>query len=400
MKHLKFAFIFSICLIFSGCPDSAGEIALNTTSANSADTKKSGIYTVQFSVEPDVIVSGQPVKFNFQVKDPNGKPYSNLELNHEKPIHLYIVSEDLSQFFHQHPTKNSEGVFEDSFTFPNGGKYKLYVDLKPKDGDKFYDSFDLMVSGNIRQSVEIKTDEKFEKTVDGLRVTMKPEGDLVSGKDLMLSFQVFDAANGKPVTDLQNYLGAKAHFVVISKDFKDFVHIHPMSKDNVKNGEHSTHTDEHSNMNMDEKLAGKDFESILSAMVKFPKAGIYRIFATFKRNEKLTVIPFTFEVKTGDEEKPIDLSKAEFPAGAFKIIVSKNGFTPQNITYKANNPLKLAFYRADKESCEGGIDFQNLNIKKPLPVGKVVLVDIPTDKTGEFVYSCNDGKLKGKITIN
>ncbi|MGI8544779.1 MAG: cupredoxin domain-containing protein, partial [Aridibacter sp.] len=77
-----------------------------------------------------------------------------------------------------------------------------------------------------------------------------------------------------------------------------------------------------------------------------------------------------------------------------------NGFTPQTISYKANNPLKLAFYRADQENCVDGIVFKDLNIKKDLPVGEVVLVDIPTDKKGEFNYSCSNGKLKGSITIN
>lgn len=399
MNNLTIILLTIFSLNIFACTNATSE---NTQAKDSENKKVAGIYSVEFSVTPSSIVSGNPVKMFFKIKNPQGETYSDLELLHEKPIHLYVVSEDLSQFFHQHPLKNADGVFEDSFTFPNGGKYKIYVDLKPKNADKLVESYDLMVSGNVRENVEIKPDEKLEKTVEGLRVTLKSDGELVSNKELMLTFQAFDAASGKPVTDLQNYLGAKAHFVVISKDLQDFVHIHPMSMDNVKAEEspHGGDHQEHSEMKTDDKLAGKDAESIVSAIVSFPKAGIYKVFASFKRNEKVIIVPFTFEVKPGNEEKPIDLSNIKFPDGAFKIIVSKNGFTPQTISYKANNPLKLAFYRADEENCVGGIKINELNINKKLPVGKVVLVDIPTDKKGEYTYSCNDEKLSGKITIN
>lgn len=387
--------LMAISLNLFGCTNSMSD---NNQTLNSAKEKETGIYSVEFSVTPSTIVSGQPVKLFFKVRNPKGETFSDLELLHEKPMHLYVVSEDLTQFYHQHPVKNAEGVFEDSFTFPNGGKYKIYVDMKPKNAAKLVESYDIQVSGDVRQSVEIKPDEKFEKTVEGLRVTMKPDGELIANKELMLTFQVFDAADKKPVTDLQDYLGAKAHFVVISKDLKDFVHIHSMSNDNVK-GEQISHGGNHNEMPMNEKLAGKDAESYVAAMLSFPKAGIYKIFASFKRNDKVIVVPFIFEVKEGLEEKPIDLSNAKFPEGSFKVIVSKNGFTPQEISYKSEKPLKLAFYRADEENCSDEIVFKDLNIRKDLPVGQVVLIDIPSAKKGEINYSCNNGKLKGKINI-
>lgn len=58
--------------------------------------------------------------------------------------------------------------------------------------------------------------------------------------ELNLDFAAFDAATGKPATDLQNYLGELAHFVIISEDLVDFVHAHPMAKgekmDGMKDG--------------------------------------------------------------------------------------------------------------------------------------------------------------------
>ncbi len=393
MNLLKITLLILFASILLGCGNS-GE---HSDATHKTDDKSTGVFTAEMSVSPTSVVSGQPVKLIFRIKDPKGETYSDLELDHEKNMHLYIVSDDLSQFNHEHPVKNADGTFEHTFTFPNGGQYKIYIDFKPKNAEKRFESYDLNVSGEVRAKVEVKPDDKFEKTVEDLRVTMKPDGDLIAGKELMLTFQVFDSKTNKPVTDLEDYLGAKAHFVVISKDLKDFVHVHPMSNDNAK-GKEDSHG-EHNEKPTDEKLAGKDSESIVAAMLTFPKEGVYKIFAQFKQNDKITVVPFVFEVKQGEADKPVDLSNVTFPEGSYKIIVSKNGFTPQEISYKADKPLKLAFYRADEENCGDEIVFKDLNIKKKLPVGEVVLVDIPTDKKGEFNFSCDNDKLKGKIII-
>lgn len=101
----------------------------------------------------------------------------------------------------------------------------------------------------------------------------------------------------------------------------------------------------------------------------------------------------------GVEEKAVDMKNAKFPDGAFKVVVSENGFMPQEISYKQGQPLKLAFYRADDKNCGSEIVFKDLNIKKKLPVGKVVLVDIPTDKANKFSFACGMDLMKGKIVV-
>ncbi len=148
---------------------------------------------------------------------------------------------------------------------------------------------------------------------------------------------------------------------------------------------------------MDEKLVNADASSIVSAHVTFPKPSIYRIWAQFKRGGKVTTVPFTFEVKKGEAEKILE--SAQIPKGAFKIVVSKDGFTPQEISFKKGQPLQLAFYRVDEENCGSEVVFKDLNIKKSLPVGKVVVVDIPTDKAGEISFACGMDMYKGKIII-
>ena len=390
MKKI-FVLIFGILFVISCQTDKPKNE--NVKSEQKQENQSNKLIAVDYSVSSESVKAGEPVELNFVVKTGANEILKDFEIVHEKLIHLIIVSEDLKEFYHVHPEQRADGSFNISFTFPNGGYYRLYADLTPKGYSQIVKDFTQIVVGAERAKEQLKTDEKFEKTVDGLRVVMNPDAALENGKELMLNFQVFDAATNEPVTDLEKYLGEYAHFVIISEDLRDFVHAHPVSRDNVKSGEHQHSSDSKD----DAKLINKDAESIVSAHVIFPNAAKYKIWAQFQRNGKIVNVPFVVEVKQGKTEKT--LSEAKIPEGALKIVVSKDGFTPQEISYQKGQPLKLAFIRIDEENCGNEIVFKDLNIRKKLPLGEVVTVDIPTDKAGEINFACGMDMLKGKIVI-
>lgn len=408
MKILFFIFAAAFVFTFAACDTQKTETNSAKENTENQNTLKTdaGTLKVDFKTIPTEAEAGKNTDLFFTVKNGTGETVRDLQIVHEKPMHLLIVSDDLDEFYHLHPEVQSDGVYKVSFAFPNGGKYKLYTDFTPLDSSQIVQNFSLQVSGNERAAKEIKPDTKLEKTVDNLRVELKPDGNLASNKEMMLNFQVFDAQINKPVTDLENYLGAKAHFVVISQDLQEFVHAHPISRDNVKDAEQARgsmeHSSEHNKSNEhrhDAKLAGPDAESIVSAHVTFPKPAIYKIFAQFQRGGKVVTVPFIVDVKKGEDEKAIDMKNVKIPEGAFKIIVSENGFTPQEVSFKQGQPLRLAFYRADAKNCGSEIVFKDLNVRKKLPVGEVVVIDIPTDKAGEISFACGMDMFKGKIIV-
>lgn len=249
-------------------------------------------YSANLTVTPESITSANPVDLTFEIRDPKGELSRELEIIHEKPMHLFMVSEDLSVYFHEHPQQQSNGTFRLPFTFPNGGKFKIFIDFKPKGDEQTVESFDLEVEGETPDEVELVPDEKYEKTVGSLLVKMKPNAELRKQKDLMLNFQVFDSETKSPVSDLQNYLGAKAHFVIIRKGLGRFVHAHPMTPDEIaekgKNGGMKMNQSE----TPDDEKASK-----ITAMTNFPNSGIYKLFAQFKRNDQIITVPFVLEVK-------------------------------------------------------------------------------------------------------
>lgn len=404
MKTKFFFTLLTSAVLLTGCQtaNQSNQSATNQTNASTSTSAKpvlteKGVFTVDLKTEPTELKAGEKTDLSFVVKNSGGEIVRDLQIVHEKPMHLLIVSEDLNEFYHEHPEPQGDGSYKVSFAFPNGGNYKLYADLTPPEAVQVVQDFTVNVAGNKVSAKELNPDAKFEKTIENLRVVMKPNGDFVSEEEMTLDFAVFDASTGQPVTDLENYLGEKAHFVVISRDLQEFVHAHPMSTDTAKPGAHA-HAAAAAAHSHDEKISSSA-ASTVSAHLTFPKAATYRLWAQFKRGGRVITVPFTFDVKQGAENKAFDVSKVKFPEDAFKVIASKDGFTPQEISFQKGQPLKLAFYRADAENCASEIVFKNLNVRKKLPVGEIVTVDVPTDKAGEFSFACGMDMYRGKIVV-
>ena len=398
MRKITILLTIFTSFILIGC-NPASEYSNNSMNiANLAktdvNTTYKNIYKAEIKAEPAAIKANEPTKLVLTIKNEKGETSKDLQIVHEKPMHLIVVSEDLAEFYHIHPEVQADGSLMVNFTFPNGGKYFLYADYTPKGASQIVDKLPVEVAGNNRAAVPLKADEKLEKTVENLRVVMKPDAELESNKELLLNFSVTDAATNKPVTDLENYLGEKAHFVVISQDLKDYVHAHPMSMDNVKS-EHKDNADTENKK--DEKLMANAEMPTVSAHVTFPNSGIYKIFVEVKRQGKVIAIPFVVDVKKGKAEKV--LTDIKIPDGAFKIVVSKDGFTPNEVALSGEKGVKLAFIRVDAENCADEVVFKDLNIRKKLPVGEVVTIEIPKGKTGDVNFACGMDMMKGKVVI-
>lgn len=367
----------------------------NTTVVTNKTTDATKAFQMDFKAEPSEIKAGVPTTLFFTIKDNQDAIVKDLETVHEKLVHLLIVSKDLAEFYHVHPEQQADGSFKVMHAFPNGGDYRLYVDFTPQASSQIVEQVNVKVSGTERAAVPLVPDQTLEKTIDDLRVVMKPEGDIKAGNELMLNFQVFDAKSGNPVTDLQNYLGALAHFVIISEDMKDFVHAHPMSKGEKMDGMKMDESKPHSH-DKTEGDAKKVSESEVSAHTAFPRTGLYKLWAQFQRNGKVISVPFIVNVPQTD--KTVANNDA-IPSDAIKVTVSKKGYEPSEIKVEQGKPVKLAFTRADAENCGGEIVFSKLNITKKLPVGETVLVEFTPTDAGDISFTCGMGMMNGKVIV-
>jgi hypothetical protein len=87
------------------------------------------------------------------------------------------------------------------------------------------------------------------------------------------------------------------------------------------------------------------------------------------------------------------------PPGSVLVNVSMIGFDPASIAAKAGQPLKLAFFRPNAANCAREVVFPGLGIRKELPPGQTVVVDITPTKSGPLVFECGMEMLKGQLIV-
>lgn len=225
-------------------------------------------YELLGQIDPTPGQAGKKINLSFQIKDQDGKALTKFKLNHEKLAHLIIVREDLAYFYHEHPELSSDGTFNIDLTLPKAGKYLYYVDYMTEEGAEGLGRGSFEIAGDYKP-LTLAVDKNFTKEVDGVKVVMKPESFAV-GEDIMPTFTLSDAKSGTPIKDLEPYLGALGHGVIISQDGQTYLHVHPMTE--VGSGpEVMFHT-------------------------KFSKPGIYKIWGQFKRQGKLLIADYTIRV--------------------------------------------------------------------------------------------------------
>jgi hypothetical protein len=114
-----------------------------------------------------------------------------------------------------------------------------------------------------------------------------------------LDFYVTDTASGRPVTDLQTYLGQFSHMLLLSEDMQCYVHSHPINL--VVQPEDPAAVPEYI-IAPDADLARIRGGPRVTFDALLPKAGLFRAWAQFQRNDQVRTVAFTFSVAPGPAE--------------------------------------------------------------------------------------------------
>ncbi|GIH05201.1 hypothetical protein Rhe02_32680 [Rhizocola hellebori] len=158
----------------------------------------------------------------FSVIGPDGKPVTSFTAAHEKDLHLIVVRRDLTGFQHLHPVLGDGGVWSVPLTVDRPGAYRVFADFRPAAHDKgLILGADATAPGDYQPRPLAPPSRT--TTVDDYTVTL--DGDLVPGTSSKLTLTV--SKDGRPVTDLQPYLGAFGHLVALRDGDLAYLHVHP-----------------------------------------------------------------------------------------------------------------------------------------------------------------------------
>ncbi|WP_051719175.1 heavy metal-binding domain-containing protein [Hymenobacter sp. IS2118] len=227
------------------------------------------IYDMKLVPTPMQLTAGQPATLAFTPRETGNEAAPvPLAVVHEKKIHLIIVSKDLGQFYHEHPEYTADGDYKVQYTFPKGGDYVLFQDYTPAGSGHQLGRQPITVKGAAYAPMKFKNDDmQWDK--DGYQATLAFDKALTTGQ--LLGMKITISKDGKPVTNLDNYLGALGHVVVISEDTQNYLHVHP--NDQADKGPN------------------------IGFNTNFEKPGLYRVFLQFNHAGAIHTGDFTINVK-------------------------------------------------------------------------------------------------------
>ncbi|SDL82016.1 hypothetical protein [Streptomyces wuyuanensis] len=169
------------------------------------------------------VTAGRTADLRFAVRDASGRQVTAFERDHGKELHLIVVSRDLLTYRHLHPVRAADGTWGVPVTLPAAGGYRVFADFTPAAEG----------AGNLTLGAELAAAGPYAPppapgpnstaTVDGYTVTLT--GGLRPGAPGGLRLNV--ARDGRPVTDLEPYLGAYGHLVALRSGDLAYLHVHP-----------------------------------------------------------------------------------------------------------------------------------------------------------------------------
>jgi hypothetical protein len=214
------------------------------------------------------ITAGEETPLRFAIKDDSGIAVTEYTKSHDKYLHLIVASRDLSTFRHLHPALGPEGIWSSPVNLPEAGAYRVFADFAParRGAEALTLGADLFVVG-FYQPRDLPV-QKPTAEVDGYTVTL--DGELTPGTMSELTLSV--AKDGKPVTDLEPYLGAYGHLVALRHGDLAYLHVHPEGEP----GDGTT-------------TAGPR----ISFMAAAPSHGSYRLFLEFQHDGTVRTAAFT-----------------------------------------------------------------------------------------------------------
>ncbi len=177
----------------------------------------------RIDVDSTVFEPGAPQQLVFRVLDPTGAVVTGFEDRHERPMHLIVISNDLTNYAHLHPRLADDGTWTVALPALVPGGYRVIADTVPTGGPDLALTVDLIVPGTatgrpLPESSETASIDGLDVTLDLVPSPQGPTAELTIRRDGI-------------VVEPDPYLGARGHLVAIDVDDLAYLHVHPTDGD-------------------------------------------------------------------------------------------------------------------------------------------------------------------------
>jgi hypothetical protein len=210
-------------------------------------------------------------------------PLNDLSIDHERIMHVFLISTDLTDMQHLHPVETAPGVYEVTFTPRVDSHYMAYATFK-LGVLELQDIRHLAVhSGHVLEpslSVDLAA-----KSVDGLQIKLIPPAEVRAKEPTLFRIRVEQSNTGAPIRDLQTLLGAGAQVVIAHENGHHIMHMYAQPGVPRRGGM------------LDMPAPTLPFGPNLGFTQVFDEPGFYRVWIQIEHKGQIVTAPFTIEVK-------------------------------------------------------------------------------------------------------
>jgi hypothetical protein len=264
------------------------------------------------------LLNGNRLVIRAKSQDPNWSKQVNMEEvvpDHNHLMHLFLLGPGLDRLWHLHPERVESGAFAEDLPAIPAGHYQIFADVVDKSGYPWtlVGSIDLpQISGKPPAGddsswsgaalLPAPADSTIAQLPDGGRIVWQDAPHpLKAGVPLAFQFAVQDRG-GKPVQDLQPYMGMAGHAEFVRSDFSVFAHIHPagsvsMAALELAQSGLPSATSAATPGQMSMSMAAAALPAEVRFPYGFPQPGDYRIFVQIKRAGRVETAAFDAHVK-------------------------------------------------------------------------------------------------------
>jgi hypothetical protein len=284
--YKKFLIILPLLLLGAGCLNNSSLDMSATTSmhhmqatstATSSDmhhmmmTGGATLAGDRIALDTTSFPQSGPITFSFKLftTDKSELTDTDLKIEHGKRMHFILVRDDMTQFQHIHP-EYKDGKWTVTTTIPEIGQYQIYADIAPEKESAVVLRVPVTIGGATKQSQIPTPNVDMTATTNGIAAKITTDKVLATHQETTLTFTLIK--NGQPVKELNPYLGAYGHVVLLRHGSPDdYIHVHPITETKPLNGQ-------------------------IQFAATFPEIGRYTLYAQFNVADKVETFPITVDV--------------------------------------------------------------------------------------------------------
>lgn len=241
----------------------------------------------RLTMSPARALPGEPFRLLLRLADAQGRSVDP-QIVHERPVHLLVISDDLADFQHVHPKREREGSYALELTVPRARSYRLFAEYTGPGAEAPSLASATVGSAARAAPAATITGDLAEKLIGNSRVAIRGADGLRSGVESMFEVVVRDAKTGERPGDLQPWLGAPAHGVIVDARLRGLVHAHAVEGGGA--------AENRPRAAMQHALTEGGEAPTFTFHAKFDRPGLHKVWVQFDRGGEVITAPFVVDV--------------------------------------------------------------------------------------------------------